>query len=51
MRIAPSGKVLKLGGGINHFQAKKPRQKQLGKKRHKTVDKIRTRMLKAYLYH
>jgi len=51
MRITSSGKILKQGSGINHFQAKKSRGKQLPKKRASDLSRIQKRMVIAYLKH
>lgn len=51
MRMTSSGKILHGGSGINHFQAKKSRRKQLTKKRSAQLDVIQKKMVKSYLYH
>ncbi|MDO8523251.1 MAG: 50S ribosomal protein L35 [bacterium] len=51
MKITKTGKIMRMPGGINHFQAKVRRSKQLSKKRNTslgTPDKVQ---LKTYLYH
>ena len=51
MRITKTGKIMRMPGGINHFQAKMKRSKQTNKKRNRalgTPDKVQ---LKTYLYH
>jgi len=37
LKITKTGKILSRKSGINHFNAKKSRSKQLGKKRHGTL--------------
>lgn len=51
IRITKSGKFLSMPGGVNHFQAKKRRSKQLGKKKNQTATLEDTVQLKTYLYH
>lgn len=51
MRFTKTGKIMRLGSGINHFQAKKSRSVQLSKKRSFEVAKTQQDSIKAYLYH
>ncbi len=51
MRLTKTGKILRSGSGVNHFQAKKSRQSQLRKKRVFGLDVIQKKMIKSYLYH
>jgi len=51
LRITKSGKILHSGAGINHFQAKKSRGKQLPKKRASDLSRIQKRMIISYLKH
>jgi len=50
MKITKTGKITRRGGGINHFQAKKSRSKQLDKKRTVEFAKDSQKLLKSYLY-
>jgi len=50
-RLTKTGKILRAGSGINHFQAKKSRRKQLAKKRVSRLDSIQKRMIISYLKH
>ncbi|MDP2668572.1 MAG: 50S ribosomal protein L35 [bacterium] len=51
MKITKTGKIMYMPGGVNHFQAKKKRSKQLAKKRSQTATLEDTVQLKTYLYH
>ncbi len=51
MRITKTGKFLSVPGGINHFQAKKRRSRQLAKKKNQTATREDTVQLTTYLYH
>ncbi len=51
MKITKNGKIITLGSGINHFQAKKRRRKQLSKKRYKPIPQANKDAIKNYLYH
>lgn len=50
MKFTRTGKIMRKGGGINHFQAKKSRSKQLDKKRSTEFAKTSRNPLKSYLY-
>ncbi|OGF87644.1 hypothetical protein A3B19_02520 [Candidatus Giovannonibacteria bacterium RIFCSPLOWO2_01_FULL_46_32] len=50
-KITKTGKILHGGSGINHFQAKKSRGKQLAKKRQSALSQIQKRQAIAYLKH
>ena len=50
-KLTKTGKILRGGSDINHFQAKKSRGEQLAKKRLSNMDKIRKRMIISYLKH
>lgn len=51
MRFTKTGKIMRLGSGINHFQAKKSRSIQLRKKRNFEIAKTNKDAIKSYLYH
>ncbi|OGF63400.1 hypothetical protein A2926_03905 [Candidatus Giovannonibacteria bacterium RIFCSPLOWO2_01_FULL_44_40] len=51
LKITKTGKILRGGSGINHFQAKKSRGKQLAKKRASDLSRIQKRMVISYLKH
>lgn len=51
MRFTKQGKIIRLGTGINHFQAKKKRSWQLQKKRNIKISETNKNAIKAYLYH
>jgi len=51
MKITKTGKIMYMPGGVNHFQAKKKRSKQLGKKKNLQVTHEDSVQLRTYLYH
>ena len=51
VRFTKQGKIMRLGAGVNHFQAKKSRSRQLQKKRNFEVAKTQENAIKSYLYH
>ena len=51
LKFTRQGKIVRLGGGINHFQAKKSRSNQLNKKRSRQVAETNKDAIRAYLYH
>ncbi|MEK7560039.1 MAG: 50S ribosomal protein L35 [Patescibacteria group bacterium] len=51
MYFTKQGKIIRLGAGINHFQAKKRRLAQLQKKQHREISETQKDAIKAYLYH
>ena len=51
VKFTRQGKIMRLGAGINHFQAKKKRSSQLQKKRYREDPKTNEISIKAYLYH
>lgn len=50
MKFTKTGKIMRKGSGVNHFQAKKKRSKQLDKKRSVEFAKTSRHLLKSYLY-
>ena len=50
MKLTKTGKIMRKGSGVNHFQAKKKRSKQLDKKRSVEFAKSSRHLLKSYLY-
>ena len=50
MRITKTGKIMRMPGGINHFQAKKSRNKQTAKGMTQ-MSKRQSEMVIAYLKH
>ncbi|OGF82756.1 hypothetical protein A2924_03455 [Candidatus Giovannonibacteria bacterium RIFCSPLOWO2_01_FULL_44_16] len=50
-KLTKNGKILRMPSGINHFQAKKSRSKQLSNKGMRPLDKQQNMLLKSYLYH
>jgi ribosomal protein L35 len=50
MRFTKTGKIMRLGSGVNHFQVKKSRSSQLKNKRQREVPHVNKNAIKAYLY-
>ena len=51
LKFTRQGKIIRLGAGINHFQAKKSRGSQLRKKQQRQVAETNKDAIRAYLYH
>lgn len=50
MRFTKTGKIMRLGSGVNHFQAKKSRVSQLKNKQQREVAHASQDAIRAYLY-
>lgn len=51
LKITTTGKILRAGVGLNHYQAKQKRSSQLHKKRLNEINKYQINQIRSYLKH